>query len=126
MTTKKSSLNPRESQRPPRARALLPPSFNDDRMSFEEHVLSQMSAQDRMLERIALSSDQQGKKIDAIHVAIYDPDTGLYGRVKEHGQVITKTSKGLTWFVGLLIASGLGGIGKVLYDFLSGHIHFTP
>lgn len=124
--------------------------------SFEEHVLTTLEAQDRMLERMEIKlespvlnggfdklvkqvdkiesvTDQMrqdqatsGKKVDAIHTAIYDPDTGLYGRVKEHTQVITKTGKGLSWFMGVLIAGGLGGIGKLLYDFMAGHIHFTP
>jgi len=118
--------------------------------------LTTLEAQDRMLERMEVKlespvlnggfsdlvkkvdkietvteqmrADQatSGKKVDAIHTAIYDPDTGLYGRVKEHTQVITKTGKGLSWFMGVLIAGGLGGIGKLLYDFMAGHIHFTP
>lgn len=124
--------------------------------AFENHVTSTLEAQDRALERLAeklerpalnggfddlvkkvdkiegvtdqLKTDQaaSGKKIDAIHVAIYDPDTGLYGRVKEHAQVITRAGKGLTWFVGIVIAAGMTGIGKVMYDFLAGHVHFTP
>ncbi len=124
--------------------------------SFEEHVLTTLEAQDRLLGRVEeklgspilnggfdslvkkvdkiesvteqMRAEQaaSSKKVDAIHVAIYDPDTGLYGRVKEHTAVITKTGKGLSWFIGILIAGGLGGIGKLLYDFMSGHIHFTP
>ena len=124
--------------------------------SFEEHVLTTLEAQDRILERVEeklqspvlnggfsdlvkkvdkietvteqMRSDQaaSAKKVDAIHVAIYDPDTGLYGRVKEHTQVITKTGKGLSWFIGLLIAGAVTGIAKLMFDFGAGHIHFTP
>lgn len=124
--------------------------------AFENHVTLTLEAQDKMLEQLAeklerpalnggfddlvkkvdkiegvadqLKTDQASasKKIDAIHVAIYDPDTGLYGRVKEHSQVITRASKGLTWFMGIVIVAGMTGIGKVVYDFLSGRVHFTP
>lgn len=126
-----------------------------DRM-FEERVTATLEAQDRMLEILAeklerpalnggfddlvrnvdkikteteqLRQDQAGtsKKIDAIHVAIYDPDTGLYGRVKEHTHVISRTSKGLTWFIGIVIAASMTGVGKMMYDFLAGRVHFTP
>ena len=129
--------------------------FNE-RTSFEAHVLTTLEAQDRLLERletkmespvlnggfnelvkkvdkIEVSTDQaraeqsaSSKKIDAIHVAIYDPDTGLYGRVKEHTQVITKTGKGLSWLMGILIAGSLTGVGKLIYDVAAAHIHFNP
>lgn len=123
---------------------------------FENHVTSTLEAQDKALERLAeklerpalnggfddlvrkvdkidgvaeqLKTDQAatGKKIDAIHVAIYDPDTGLYGRVKEHSQVITRAGKGLTWFIGIVVAAAMTGVGKIVYDFFAGRLHFTP
>lgn len=152
MATKKSSLAPREQRR----RSQPSITAFDNRVSFETHVLTSLETQDRLLERLELKLEKpvlnggfdelvkqvgkietvseqlrldqgaSGKKIDAIHVAIYDPDTGLYGRVKEHTQVITRTGKGLNWFIGVLIAAGMTGIGKVMYDFLVGHIHFNP
>jgi len=66
------------------------------------------------------------KKIDAIHTVVLDPDTGLYHKVKSNSQWIDNASKGLKWFVGLLVAGLLGGAGKLLYDMLSSHIHVAP
>ena len=152
MTTKKSSLAAREASSRKAERTGAP----YENSSFETHVLTTLESQDRILEHLRdklerpvlnggfddlvkkvdkietvtekLSENQalSGKKIDAIHVAVYDPDTGLYGRVKEHTQVITRTSKGLMWFVGVVITAALAGGGKMLYDFLAGHIHFSP
>lgn len=149
---KRSSLNTQnlsQRARPPQRR-----QSGDD--AFQEHVLSTLETQGRILEgvetklespslnggfaelvkkvdKIETSTEQlrqdsaaTGKKVDAIHVAIYDPDTGLYGRVKEHTRVLSRTGKGLTWFIGIMIAAVVTGIGKMLYDFFSGHLHFTP
>jgi hypothetical protein len=123
---------------------------------FEDHVTATLEAQDRMLERLEqklekpvlnggfdnlvakvekieavseqLREGQAGltKKVDAIHVAVYDPDTGLYQKVKSNSKWIEVTGKGAKWFGGLVVAGLLTGAGKLLYDFVSGHIHITP
>lgn len=123
---------------------------------FEEHVTATLEAQDRMLERLeeklerpALNggfdnlvskvekinsiteslNDQQAdilKKIDSIHTAIYEPDTGLYQKVKETMAWTQTATLGLKWMSGLLIAGLLTGLGKMLYAFIVGHIHFNP
>lgn len=124
--------------------------------SFEEHVAATLEAQDRMLERLEEKLEkpvlnggfdklvakvekietvteslrdaqvEAKKKIDAIHVAVYDPDTGLYTKVKDNSKWITTVKSAGKWFIGLLIAGALTGAGKLLYDFAQGHIHFTP
>lgn len=118
--------------------------------------MSTLEAQDRMLERLEIKlekpvlnggfdtlvskvdkiesvSEQMretqavaNKKIDAIHTVVMDPDTGLYHQVKSHSSWIESTSKGLKWFGGLFIAGVLTGIGKLIYDFTTNHIHVTP
>lgn len=124
--------------------------------SFEEYVTSVLESQDKVLERLerklespilnggfddlvtkvskietssselTKSQDISSKKIDAIHIAVYDPDLGLYHVVKNHTGWIKNTSKAAMWLGGLLAGGILGGIGKFLYNFLSGHVHFTP
>jgi len=87
----------------------------------------------KKVDRIENTTDQlketqaaYSKKIDAIHTAIYDPETGLYTKVKSHGSWINSTNQGLRWFAGLAIAGTLTGIGKLLYDFITGHILYHP
>lgn len=124
--------------------------------AFEERVTATLEAQDRMLARLEEKlekpvlnggfeslvakvdkiehvseslRDAQTKantKIDAIHSAVYDPEKGLYTKVKDNAKWIGNANKGLKWFAGLLGAGLLTGAGKLLYDFLIGHIHFTP
>lgn len=124
--------------------------------AFEERVEATLQAQDRMMSRIEeklekpvlnggfdtlvekvekiesmseATRDAQAAantKIDAIHIAVYDPDKGLYMKVKDNTKWIENANKGLKWFAGLLIAGGLTGVGKLLYDVLTKHISFTP
>lgn len=123
---------------------------------FEEHVTATLEAQDRMLERLEeklekpvlnggfdtlvtkvdrieaateqLREGQSGltKKVDAIHTAVYDPDTGLYQKVKNNTKWIEACTKGFKWIGGIVVAGLLTGTGKLLYDFLASHLHFSP
>lgn len=129
------------------------------------------------VERIEEGQSQMGAKVDSIHNAIYDPDDGLFARVKdvehvkekveateklssdvaklqqwheseekiverearlseEHEKLVQSHAeqlKELTFFKtrvcaivkwGLVTVGGgvITGIGKILYDFLQGHI----
>jgi hypothetical protein len=124
--------------------------------TFEEYVTTTLKSQDRMLERleeklerpvlnggfdslvakvekIEAVSEQlreaqssSGIKIDAIHKAVYDPDEGLYQKVKSNSKWIQHVTIGGKWFAGLLVASLLTGAGKLLYDVISSHIHYAP
>lgn len=124
--------------------------------SFEERMISHLEAQDQILDRLEAklqspilnggfddlvskvnqiesvtehfnkAQEATSKKIDAIHVAVYDPDLGLYHVVKSHTGWIATTNKLTMWLGGMIVAGILGGIGKLLYSFISGHIHFTP
>ena len=124
--------------------------------SFEERTLNTLEAQDRLLERLETklqspimnggfddlvrrvekidhvaeklreSHELSGKKIDAIHNVVMDPETGLYHRVKSNSKWIESASKGLKWLGGVLLAGGLTCVGKLLYDLIQNHIHFSP
>lgn len=69
--------------------------------------------------------DATSAKIDAIHKAVYDPDTGLYPKVKENSAWITNVNKGFKWLFGLVVAGMLTGVGKLLYDFATTHVHIA-
>lgn len=75
-----------------------------------------------------LSESQDGicKQVKEIHTVVLDPETGLYHKVKENSKWIDSTSRGLKWLIGLIIAGLLTGTGKLLYDFVTGHISFIP
>lgn len=119
---------------------------------FEEHVTNTLRSQDEMLDKLdkKLSSPilnggydtlmqkvdkievvqdqlkEHGPKIDAIHVAIFDPEKGLYGKVKENSSWINRANIGVKTF-GVLLATGiLTGFGKILYDMFTGHIKYVP
>lgn len=88
-----------------------------------ERVTSELSVGQ---DKLRSNQDSTGKKVDDIHTIVLDPNTGLYHRVKANSLWIDTTSKVLKWLGGLLVVGVLTGIGKLLYDFFSGHIHFTP
>lgn len=124
--------------------------------SFEEHTTAVLEAQDELLERLEKklespvlnggfdelvqkvnkieivsdqlnkSQDSSSKKIDAIHVAVYDPDSGLYHVVKSHNNWIKTSNKLAMWLGGMFVAGILGGLGKIVYTFLTGHLHYVP
>ena len=70
--------------------------------------------------------ESSSKKIVDIHTAIYDPEKGIYVTVKGHDKWISSTAKAGRWLGMLLITGGLGALGKVIYDLVTGHIHYTP
>jgi hypothetical protein len=67
-----------------------------------------------------------GQKITEIHDTIFEPDKGLYVTVRGHAGWIDTATKAGKWLLALLIAGTLTGVGKLLYDVVSGHIHFSP
>lgn len=128
----------------------------DRNASFEERTLSTLEAQDRLLEQVVqklespvlnggfdnlmrkvdrietaqeqlqASDSASGKKIDQLHTAIFDPEIGLYSRVKSNSSWISRTTKGFQWLGGIVVVGILSGLGKMMYDFLTGHVHFIP
>jgi hypothetical protein len=70
--------------------------------------------------------DAQGKKLTEVHTAIYDPDKGLYSKVKGAIEWINKANWIIKGTLGVLGAGALTGMGKLLYDIFTGHIHYTP
>lgn len=69
---------------------------------------------------------EQAAQLTLIHDGIYDPEKGLYHKVKENTKWITQANTGLKWFVALVITGVLTGTGKLLYDGLAHHLHYMP
>jgi len=122
---------------------------------FEEHVIATLEIQDQALNRleqklekpvlnggfttliskvdkIELITEQlhqsqveSNKKIDMIHDGIYHPETGLYNKVRKDSEWIGTTSSTGKWIIGFIVASVIGALGKMLYDFLTSHVHFV-
>ena len=70
--------------------------------------------------------DASDKKLTEVHTAIYDPDKGLYSKVKAAIAWIDKANWIIKGSLGVLGAGALTGMGKLLYDIFTGHIHYTP
>jgi hypothetical protein len=124
--------------------------------SFEERTSATLEAQDRILERVEQkleapvlnggfedltrkvdkienvtelmreSMADTNKKVGDIHTVIYDPEKGIYVTLKGHDNWIERVGKGFKWGGALVVTGVLTGIGKLIYDFITGHIHFTP
>lgn len=62
-------------------------------------------------------------KIDKIHDGIYDPEKGLYMKVKSNAESMETLNKIFKWFLALLATGILTGLGKLLYDFIVKHVH---
>ena len=62
-------------------------------------------------------------KIDKIHDGIYDPEKGLYLKVKSNAESMETLTKIFKWFVVIVATGILTGLGKLLYDFLVKHFH---
>ena len=64
-----------------------------------------------------------GSKIVSIDTAINDPDHGIYVKVKNHSDWISKVNRTWYWVLGTVTTLTLTGAGKLLYDFFSHHFH---
>lgn len=123
-------------------------------LTFEENTTATLEAQNRVLERVqeklespvlnggfdalakqvgkieliqeTLQKEQQitNTKTSEIHTAIYDLEKGIYLKVREHESWIDRMKKGSKWFIAIVATGILTGIGKIIYDFISGHIHY--
>lgn len=62
-------------------------------------------------------------KLNEIHTAIYDPEKGLYAKVKDSIRWINNANWVIKGSLGLGAASGLAAFGKIVYDMITGHVH---
>lgn len=62
------------------------------------------------------------EKLDSIHNAIYEPDSGLYAKVKSNAESMAALRKIFKGFVALVASGLVGGAGKLLYDYIASHI----
>lgn len=120
---------------------------------FEQRVTETLKSQDEMLDRldkkldspilnggfndlmtkvnkIETIQDELGKtqtganeKITAIHAAIYNPDDGLYAKVKDTLKWINTANWIIKGLAGILATGMLTAFGVVVYDLLTGTIH---
>lgn len=81
---------------------------------------------ERVTEKLHETQETTSKKVNEIHNVVMDPDAGLYQKVKANTKWIENVRKGMKWVGGLVVAGLLTGAGKLLYDVLIKHIHFTP
>jgi hypothetical protein len=65
-------------------------------------------------------------KVDAIHTAIYDPEKGLYAKVKDALEWINNANWVLKGMIGLTATGGIAALGKIIYGLATGHIHWLP
>lgn len=91
-----------------------------------ESLVKKVDKIESVTERLHEGHVATSKQVTEIHVVVLDPETGLYHKVKAHSSWIETASKSMKWISGLLIAGTLTGVGKLLYDFISSHIHLTP
>lgn len=91
-----------------------------------EDLVKKVERVDRVTEALRETQAASGTKIVDIHSAIYDPEKGIYVTVKDHGRWIGLASSAVKWLIALLITAALGGMGKLFYDFITGHIHYSP
>lgn len=71
--------------------------------------------------------DAQGKKLDEVHTAVYDPEKGLYSKVKDALKWIRNANWVIKGTLALAGTGGVGGLAKVIYDLVTGHllVHYT-
>lgn len=91
-----------------------------------ETLLTKVQNIEHIQEQLNKDQQSQCKKIDDIHVAIYDPDKGLYSKVKDAIKWINRANWLAKGVAALLGTGVLTGLGKILYDIMTGHIHYTP
>lgn len=92
---------------------------------FDE-LVKQVEKVKEVTEQLKDCHDSSSKKIVDIHTAIYDPEKGIYVTVKEHETWINTAAKALKWAGALVLTGTLTGLAKVIYDMITGHIHYTP
>ena len=87
------------------------------------------AAQEKFINDITAAQEKFSSKLDEIHTALYQPDEGIYARVHEHANKIDalvewkqKIASRIRWTLGLIGGAVLGGVVKIIIDFLSGHI----
>lgn len=91
-----------------------------------EDLIKKVDKVESVTEQLRECHANSSKKIVDIHAAIYDPEKGIYVTVKSHDKWIGSAGKAGRWFGALLVTGLLTGAGKLLYDLITGHIHYTP
>lgn len=77
-------------------------------------------------EQLHATQKAMGERVESIYTGLYDHEKGLYSKVKDNVKWIDMANKAIVWGAALVITGILTGIGKLLYDFASGHFHYLP
>jgi hypothetical protein len=101
------------------AKKLEAPALNGGFESLVKNVEKIRTVQDQLGERL----QETGSKVDAIHVAIYDPEKGLYAKVKDAIRWINNANWVIKGSLGLGATCGVAAFGKIVYDMITGHLH---
>jgi hypothetical protein len=89
-----------------------------------DHLMTKIEKIESVQEQLGKHAEMTSKKVDAIHEAIYDPEKGLYAKVKDTIAWINRANWVVKGLIGAIGAGALAGAGKLLYDIFSGHIHY--
>lgn len=105
------------------------PALNGGFEALDAKVSAIAESQEKLGTKVEESNDKLTVKIDEIHTALYQPDNGVYARVKEHSHQIStlvewkqKFASRMKWVLGLIAGAMLGGIAKAVVEFVTGHI----
>lgn len=98
----------------------------DSLMTKVEKIESAQTELKTAVTNLQSCSTAQGKKLDEVHTAIFDPEKGLYEKVKGAIKWISTANWVIKGALGVLGAGMLTGMGKLLYDIFTGHIHYSP
>lgn len=91
-----------------------------------EDLIKKVDKVENVTAQLSEKYGNTSQKIADIHTAVYDPEKGIYVTVKSHDKWITAVGTAGRWFGALLVTGMLTGMGKLLYDFITGHLHYTP
>lgn len=72
--------------------------------------------QDKILEKLDRVEENLGGKIEAIETKLFEPDNGLYARVRKNTEFRKTTKRWLS----VISVTFVGAIGKAVYDFIKG------
>lgn len=95
-----------------------------------DNLMTQVSKIDVIessLKEVKTCVDTQGVTLGEVHKAIYDKDEGLYQKVKGVIKWISTANWIIKSAVGLAATGAAGGLCKLAYDIISGHllIHYA-
>ncbi len=91
-----------------------------------DNLLTQVTRIESVQTELGKCQGVTSDKITAIHTSIYDPEKGLYAKVKDALNWINNVNWVLKGMLGLTATGGVAVLGKIIYGLATGHIHWSP